>query len=158
MNVTPAQNIQRSTPTAQSVPSIFSVGVAVNSTCKFSCSKLFWDYLWEYSDNDLGFKLCRSLEQVIRDVTEVPTTQINPVSSSFKELWCLAGGRCSWTRPAASTVPAAQPCTLQATLARSTSRIRGMEAGRGFRILHGSKVCLFVCQWRWVLRRRARLR
>ena len=42
----------------------------------------------------IGFKLCRSLEQVTLAVTQVPTTQVNPAASSFNEFWGVAEGGC----------------------------------------------------------------
>ena len=48
----------------------------------------------DYSTSTEGFKMCRSLVQVTANVTQVPTTQINPAPSSFNEFWGVADGGC----------------------------------------------------------------
>ena len=89
------------------------LGLAPNDTITFTA---------DHSTVAIGFKLCRSFEQVTLAVTQVPTTQVNPAASSFNEFWFVAEGGCHLDTSGCINSPnypvgclASSPCLINIT-------------------------------------------
>ena len=88
----------------------------------------------DHTTNALGFKLCRSLEQVTLAVTQVPTMQVNPANSSFNEFWGVTEGGCYLDTAGCINSPnypvgylASSPCAINITESWNGGGLRVVE-------------------------------
>ena len=105
----------------------------------------------DYTTNALGFKLCRSLEQVTLAVTQVPTTQVNPANSSFNEFWGVTEGGCYLDTSGCINSPnypvgylASSPCAINITESWNGGGLRVVDftTERDFGLV--------VCEWQGI--------